>query len=748
MGLPAEIHKELSYLASGLDTVRGQREDAFVLFVGSGASLINDRPVAEELLREVLMAGWGAQLREEAINALSVEQRVDKFEESWPRAMDAAKKRKLREIYDKLRPTPGHSTLAQLIKEGYFPFVLSSAIDPLLDNALAHVAHQEQLLLGGWRVWINGRDAEDEIREVLQGKSPVNLAVIRLCGDYRYQGKDRPMPVTRSQVLSQLQPIKDAVSDRLQGSLIIVDYTPFDSFLLDVIPEHGSYDVFVIGTQEPDKQFREHLYHRKPKYIIHPDLDFSTIMSAIAKDLEEFKEVKALTGKEVSRETIERLGSPPAESQVAPTSEQGTDSRLLEMIRLEFERGQQQRGTQPAAPGPAAVSEEPLVDLTLVEPSVSIFTLDMDSEERLSFSVEGVINYTSADHPQWRGEGVEDLNAMMQSMGRDLANAHHLRDKAARDDWRGKAKREGVRLRKDLFDGYPDLVRRLDLARHAIDDPENLTLVFSGPRTYLGMPYELLYLDDKPLVTLNPTCRKVTGAASRHNQHFEAFVRHLKRQKKPLRVLLLSADTGGLSSDQEIAELEQHITARAQGLVEVVIDSVPTARSGITEVERLLKGCSHHIVHFAGHGAFNEKTGENSGLLFWRDAAKRTEKVVLTARQLHEWLSISDTRLVYISACVGARIGGEALLRSNDYLGVMDAVVRAGVPYCLGYRWSVTDSGSRAFAGLFYERLFTAPFAFIPERAAFHARKERYAAAATEDETWASPILVAQNLYR
>ncbi|GAB4441343.1 MAG: hypothetical protein OHK0015_38520 [Chloroflexi bacterium OHK40] len=741
MSLPAETLRELRILAAGIEEVRGSRDDAFVLFVGSGSSLVNDRPVAEELLSEVLQARWGGQLSEQAIAALSLEERVGKFEEIWPRALDAARKRKLRELYDRLKPSPGHSSLAQLIKEGYFPFVLSSAIDPLLDNALAHVAHQEQMLLGLWRVWINGRDPEDEIREVLR-KSPVDLAVVRLCGDFRYPGKDRSVPVTRSQVLSLIQPIKDALAERLQGSLIIVDYTPFDAFLLDVIPEYGMGNVFVIGRQRPDQQFQDRLYHRRPKYIEDPSLDFSTIMSIIAGELGVFKEVKQLTGKEVSRETIERLSEVVPEPAEAGESEPVADRRLLEMIKLEFERGQQQRGA------PAAAPVETPIDLTLVEPSVTIFALHMDTAQHVSFSVEGVLNYKSEDAPLWRGDSPEELNAVMQDMGRDLANAHRLADKLARDAWRSKAKREGTRLRKGLIDSYSDLVRRLDLARHTVDDPENLTLVFSGPRTSLGMPYELLYLDDRPLVTYHPACRQVSGATSRHSQTFEAFARQLKRQKKPLRVLLLSADTNNLKTDQEIADLEQQIGQQAQGLVEVQIEARPTARSGIAEVEGLLKRSPYHIIHFAGHGAFDERTGENSGLLFWKDAGQRKEKVVLTARQLNEWLSGSETRLVYLSACVGARIGGEALLRANDYLGVLDAVVQAGVPYCLGYRWNVTDSGSRAFASLFYQRLFSAPFAFIPERAVYHARKERYAAAGTDDETWTSPILVAQNLYR
>jgi hypothetical protein len=738
MAIPAEPLKQLSVLASGIETVRGQRDDAFVLFIGSGSSVVNDRPVAEELLNEVLLARWGGGLSEDQLAELTIEQRIERFGRHWSNnRYEAARNRKLREIYDRLRPTKGHSDLARLIKDGYAPFVLSSAIDPLLDNALAAVAHQEELLLGLWRVWINGRDSEEEIREVLEGKSKVDLAVVRLCGDFRFSGRDRVVPVTSEQIKRLIEPLRDPLSERLQSSLIIIDYKPFDAFLLDLIPERGG-PIFVIGSEKPDQQFEHTLYHRRPDYIIDPSLTFTTIMGVLAEQLGVFKEVRQLTGKEVSKESIERL--------VETAPEQPADSRLLELIRLEFERGQQQVGK--AAPAAPAVGQ-PLVDLSLVEPGVSVFTLHMDKEQRVSFNVDGVLNYKSDEAQPWRGESPDELNFTMQIMGDDLANAHRLARADDRATWRQKAKREGSRLRKDLLEGYPDLLRRLDMARHAVgNNPENLTLAFSGPRALLGMPYELLYLDDRPLITHHPACRQVSGVTPRHSQHLEAFVRQLRRKKEPLRVLLIASHTGGkISPDQEIAELHALITAQSQGRVDVQVDQLPTDRASLPEAEGVLKNCAYHLVHFAGHGAFEEQTGENSGLLFWKDT-KRSAKAVLTARQLNEWLSNSETRLIYLSACVGARMGSEALLRANDYLGVMDAVVQAGVPYCLGYRWYVTDVGSRLFARQFYERLFTQPFAFIPERAVYHARKERYAAAGTDDETWTSPILVAQNLYR
>ena len=97
----------------------------------------------------------------------------------------------------------------------------------------------------------------------------------------------------------------------------------------------------------------------------------------------------------------------------------------------------------------------------------------------------------------------------------------------------------------------------------------------------------------------------------------------------------------------------------------------------------------------------------------------------------------------YLSCCVGAMVSSVQRLRDDDYLGVMDAVIQAGVPYVLGYRWYVTDSGSRRFATLFYEKLIGERNS--PEQAVLYARSQLYGNDGN-DETWTSPILVSQNV--
>ena len=131
-------------------------------------------------------------------------------------------------------------------------------------------------------------------------------------------------------------------------------------------------------------------------------------------------------------------------------------------------------------------------------------------------------------------------------------------------------------------------------------------------------------------------------------------------------------------------------------------------------------------------------------LVFKERRRKNQEVSLLSARQLSQWLRGSEVRLFYLNCCVAAASGHHAHLRSNDYLAVMDALVQAGIPYVFGYRWYVTDHGSRLCAEQFYTSLLDSEYGlYVPEYAVWEARRKLYGENAF-DETWASPVLIAQ----
>ena len=78
---------------------------------------------------------------------------------------------------------------------------------------------------------------------------------------------------------------------------------------------------------------------------------------------------------------------------------------------------------------------------------------------------------------------------------------------------------------------------------------------------------------------------------------------------------------------------------------------------------------------------------------------------------------------------------------SEGVPGLMDAVVAAGIPSVLGYRWPVSSSGALILAQTFYDKLHQHESL---ETALLLARQEVRTQLGDEDQTWLSPILVVQ----
>jgi CHAT domain-containing protein len=112
----------------------------------------------------------------------------------------------------------------------------------------------------------------------------------------------------------------------------------------------------------------------------------------------------------------------------------------------------------------------------------------------------------------------------------------------------------------------------------------------------------------------------------------------------------------------------------------------------------------------------------------------------MKASELTMLLRRSSARLVYLSCCYGTASGKQADLLDDDFLGLADAVVQAGIPTVLGYRWPVSDCGAQKMAQVFYKSLLEQG---SPEIALWNARCEM-AALDRNDPTWLSPILIHQ----
>ena len=96
---------------------------------------------------------------------------------------------------------------------------------------------------------------------------------------------------------------------------------------------------------------------------------------------------------------------------------------------------------------------------------------------------------------------------------------------------------------------------------------------------------------------------------------------------------------------------------------------------------------------------------------------------------------------MYLSCCQGATSDAGAALVEDDFLGLADAIIHAGVPSVLGYRWPLSDVSAPKFTTAFYTALAEREEL---DTAVLEARKAA-ATASRDDPTWYSPILIMQD---
>jgi formylglycine-generating enzyme required for sulfatase activity len=166
----------------------------------------------------------------------------------------------------------------------------------------------------------------------------------------------------------------------------------------------------------------------------------------------------------------------------------------------------------------------------------------------------------------------------------------------------------------------------------------------------------------------------------------------------PLRILGLCVDASDLTR-LDVAEEKARMAAavqtlQAQGLVELTWLDGQSA----DDLQRAMRRGPWHILHFIGHGSFDQ--GREEGLIHLADATGKaaplyaTQLARLLARQRH------DLRLVLLNACEGARGG-----RLDLFAGTAATLVGSGIPAVLAMQYEITDDAAIAFARTFYEAL-------------------------------------------
>ncbi|HEX9188584.1 MAG TPA: CHAT domain-containing protein, partial [Vicinamibacteria bacterium] len=247
-------------------------------------------------------------------------------------------------------------------------------------------------------------------------------------------------------------------------------------------------------------------------------------------------------------------------------------------------------------------------------------------------------------------------------------------------------------LGRDLFEVLlPGDVRRLYDTARALQKGRPLDVVFTSMIDWVA---------DKPWELAFDPSRREFLATSSVNVVRNAFTAvpadALPRGRGRLRILVVVAQPRGtplLDTRTETTDLRAAFRPLARaGKAEVEVLPKATAE-GLQR--RLAKG-GVDVLHFAGHGEFDEK--EREGSLVLEDERGRPRP--LGSEALRQVLCGRGLRLVFLNACETGRGG-----RVEWNRGVAPALVAAGLPAVVANQYPVLDGAATSFARELYAQL-------------------------------------------
>ena len=247
-----------------------------------------------------------------------------------------------------------------------------------------------------------------------------------------------------------------------------------------------------------------------------------------------------------------------------------------------------------------------------------------------------------------------------------------------------------------LFDTlFPREIRRLyDVAR-SLERAGHLNVIFTSMIPWVAdKPWEFAFDPDRKTFLATQELHFVRNALT------AMPVEVIPPRPGPLRILVAIAQpigTAKLSSEQEEAVIRRGFQPLIEaGLVdlEVLRATTPTA------LHRWLSEISYDIVHFIGHGDFDEETGQ--GYLVFEDDKGAVFNV--GARNACEILCQRGIRLVFLNACETGRgdARGAPRRKADFNRGIVPALVANGVPAVVANQFSVRDDAATEFSQHFY----------------------------------------------
>jgi CheY-like chemotaxis protein len=301
-------------------------------------------------------------------------------------------------------------------------------------------------------------------------------------------------------------------------------------------------------------------------------------------------------------------------------------------------------------------------------------------------------------------------------------------------NWRS-IKRLGEDLWKNIFNAHPGIISAFQATR---TKSERMSIIFETRREELGLPLEFMRMTnpDEYLVLKYPMTRMVSDISPQR----EIISPEWLALRKQLSVLVVASNT-----DPKIPGVDREADAvrtflSQQDYIPVQVKYMPTEDATIDNVRVELASQSYDIIHYAGHGWYDANHKDASAIYFWGDTSK-SRVVAMNTAELTNLLSTSRVRLIYLSCCSSSATGTYSDGRSDDFLGLADAVIQAGVPSALGFRAPVDDMQAIKLAKYFYRHLLERGSMDV---ALWEARRN-LASENRDDPTWLSPILISQH---
>jgi len=208
----------------------------------------------------------------------------------------------------------------------------------------------------------------------------------------------------------------------------------------------------------------------------------------------------------------------------------------------------------------------------------------------------------------------------------------------------------------------------------------------------MNLPWEFLHDGEDFLVTCweTPVSRLPLGIARRDKRPLERTLRMLVVVSSPID--LLPHQVLNTEREQEVilAALDK---LQHKGLLEIDFCEDATQST----VQDYLSEQEYDILHFTGHGVFNEAKGRGELLL----EDEQGKKLPLTNEEFVDLLrAYPSLRLVVLSACQSARTAN-----NDGYAGLSRRLLKQGVPAVLSMQYPVLDEAATLFAGRFYTGL-------------------------------------------